>query len=180
MCPPVPEFSSVVLLLAPPRAGTADRSSYAACAVPRLQGPPPWRHICSVLYAASLGRMAAQVGSCSAILTSQNLLRCFSSRGMKSRAAYAVCAGDAVGFLSGQLCIDTWLEILASQQGVCKFLCRMGTHDEIFYHTARNLRHCTQVASTLMITCTFSAALRLQNHRIDMGNELITGRRHKT
>ena len=44
---------------------------------------------------------AGRVGSWSAILTSQNLLRCFSSRSMKSRAAYAVCAGDAVEVLSG-------------------------------------------------------------------------------
>ena len=64
---------------------------------------------------------AGGVGSWSAILTSQNLLRCFSSRSMKSRAAYAVCAGDAVGVLSGHLCIDAWLEILASQQGLCEF-----------------------------------------------------------
>ena len=48
---------------------------------------------------------AGGVGSGSAIITSQNLLRCFSSRSMKSRAACAVCAGNAVGILSGHLCI---------------------------------------------------------------------------
>jgi hypothetical protein len=54
-----------------------------------------------------------------------------------------------------------------------------GLKDDIFYHTARNLSHCTQIASTLMLPSTPSAALRLQNHPIDMGNELINGRRHK-
>jgi hypothetical protein len=42
-------------------AGTAERSSHAACAASRLQGPP-WRHIFSVLHTSSLGCMAAQAG----------------------------------------------------------------------------------------------------------------------